>query len=85
MMNALNARVTDFAQDGGGVHFAGDISVGAEAAHLQCFKDFLSPLLPNCIYAAEDSRSSWRALSSVAQALIFSPFRRDTSPSVEIH
>jgi hypothetical protein len=50
MMNALNARATEFAQDSSVFHFARDISAGAEAAHLQCFGDFLSPLLPNCIY-----------------------------------
>ncbi len=59
MMNALNARVTDFAQDSGVVHFALGRSVSTETAHLKSFGDFLSPLLPNCIYYSEGRQSVW--------------------------
>ena len=33
--------------------FARGRFASAEAARLQCFEDFLSPLLPNCIYYEE--------------------------------
>jgi hypothetical protein len=61
MMNALNARVTDFAQDSGVFHFSRGRFASAETAHPKCFGDFLSPLPPNCIYCEE----GWQWVSNL--------------------
>ncbi len=49
--------------------FARGRFASAEAAHLQCSKDFLSPLPPNCIYAEEGRQWVLKSRSPLPEGL----------------